>query len=182
MILLTAEIIKKCPPCRLVNSVRGELIMRKFICLLLLCLCSLSLAAAEGIDLTGLSFDDLAALRDRCQLEMMQREEWQEVDVPPGVYTVGKEIPAGTWTIYSRYGYGTNISFGEKLNAAGQEIEYSLFGRQAHELVYNPKNSNYQEGRITQWTVNFITGDYVVISTNTATFIPGASAPSFKFK
>ena len=39
-------------------------------------------AALAGVDLTALSFDELAALRDQAQLEMMKRKEWQEVTVP----------------------------------------------------------------------------------------------------
>ena len=59
------------------------------------CMCALS----ESIDLSDLSIEELAMLRDRCQMEMMKSDKWQEVRVPVGVWEVGKDIPAGHWSI-----------------------------------------------------------------------------------
>ena len=87
------------------------------LCLLAPCAC------AENIDLSGLSFADLATLRDRCQMEMMMREEWQEVTVPVGVWEIGKDIPAGHWSITasknSPYGWGS-LTYCDALDATGK--------------------------------------------------------------
>ena len=50
--------------------------MKKFFSLVL-ALILLPCAALAEIDLSSLSFADLAALRDQAQLEMMKRDEWQ---------------------------------------------------------------------------------------------------------
>lgn len=155
--------------------------MRKFICILLLSFCLLSLAAAEETDLSGLSFDELAALRDRCQLEMMQRDTWQKVEVPQGVYKVGVHIPAGTWTITCETGYLSSIEFGDKLDATGQGIDW-MADRNAYDAVYNPNSRSYKAGDRTEYTITLKLGDYVIIDHAPATFTPGASVPSFKFK
>lgn len=79
---------------------------------------------AEDIDLSALSFSQLAALRDRCQAEMMKRDEWQEVTVPVGVYLVGEDIPAGHWSFRQDTSVKAllyvGISYGDILTADGR--------------------------------------------------------------
>jgi len=72
--------------------------MKKFvICILALLL--ICCAAMAEIDLSGMSYDELVALKDQINLAMWECEEWQEVTVPEGVWVVGEDIPAGHWTI-----------------------------------------------------------------------------------
>lgn len=89
---------------------------------LVLCLLA-PCAFAENIDLSGLSFAELAAIRDRCQKEMMKRDEWQKVTVPVGVWEIGKDIPAGHWSITasknSPYGWGS-LTYCDALDATGK--------------------------------------------------------------
>ena len=56
-------------------------------------------ASAGPVDLSGLSFDDLVSLREQLNLAIWNSQEWQEVTVPEGVWTVGQDIPAGHWSI-----------------------------------------------------------------------------------
>ena len=72
--------------------------MKKLIVLIiaLVLLCSSALA---DIDLSGMSYDELVSLRDQINLAIWNCQEWQEVTVPEGTYEVGKDIPAGHWTI-----------------------------------------------------------------------------------
>jgi len=90
------------------------------LCLLVPC------AIAESVDLSGLSFVELAALRDRCQKEMMKRDEWQKVTVPVGVWEIGKDIPAGHWNITasknSEYGWGS-LTYCDALDATGKNAD-----------------------------------------------------------
>ena len=71
--------------------------MKKMVAVVLMLILLAPCAMAEDIDLSGLSFAELAALRDRCQMEMMGREEWQQVTIPAGLWKVGEDIPAGHW-------------------------------------------------------------------------------------
>ena len=57
-------------------------------------------AVAHAEDLTALSDSDLAALNQRVQLELFRRSSIAGgVEVPPGTYYVGIDIPAGRYTI-----------------------------------------------------------------------------------
>lgn len=56
-------------------------------------------ASAETINLSGLTFDALVALRKQIDLAIMQSDEWKEVTIPAGTYIVGTDIPAGDYTI-----------------------------------------------------------------------------------
>lgn len=64
------------------------------------------LSLAESIDLSGLSFDELIALKNRINLAMWESEKWQEVTVPPGTWKIGEDIPAGHWTIRPGISHG----------------------------------------------------------------------------
>lgn len=56
-------------------------------------------AQTAGMDLSAMSFAELVALREQINLAIWQSEEWQEITVPPGVWKVGEDIPAGHWVI-----------------------------------------------------------------------------------
>ena len=56
-------------------------------------------AADDGIDLTALSYAQLVDLQQRISAEIVTRPEWKEVTVPSGTWTVGKDIPAGEYSI-----------------------------------------------------------------------------------
>ena len=90
-------------------------------------------AAADPIDLSGMTFDQLVALRDQLNLAIWNSQEWQEVTVPVGIYQVGVDIPAGYWHISAKeYSY-TQIYYFEKLNQYKTDPDplsgymYSLF-------------------------------------------------------
>lgn len=67
--------------------------------LLVLLFSILTFASAETIDISGLSYDELVALKKQINLAIMQSKEWKEVTVPVGKYIVGTDIPAGDYTV-----------------------------------------------------------------------------------
>lgn len=155
--------------------------MKKVITIIMITLAMLCMAAqAESVDLSGLSFQELAALRDRAQMEMMQRDAWQEVTVPQGVYQVGVQIPAGTWTVRCATGNYTEIDWGDTLKDNGQGVEYG--NRYDWAVVYNPSGSYYSAGDQTEYTFSVRDGEYIIIKDGMATFMPGGVTPSFTFK
>ena len=89
--------------------------MKKLLVLLVLCTLLFSSACASDIDLSGLSFDELIALKQKINLAIWNCEEWQEVTVPGGIYEIGKDIPAGYWTITPKDAI-TSFWYGDKLN------------------------------------------------------------------
>lgn len=158
--------------------------MKKAFCLLLIALLLIPTAFAENIDLSGLSLVELAELRQRVQLAMMETDEWQEVTVPQGVYVVGKDIPAGTWTVKSMFGAESHLRFawGDKLDEAGQHITYVGTKRADIVAIYNTKARNYKDGDLLEYTFTCQEGDYIVIEYTNAIFTPYHGKPDLGFK
>ncbi len=57
------------------------------------------LAAAASIDLDALSDDEIINLAERLQAEFVNRKIEKTATLPDGSYTVGKDIPAGTYIL-----------------------------------------------------------------------------------
>ena len=62
-----------------IESQREDINMKKLVALVLAIVLSAGIALAEGIDLSGMSYDELVALKDRINLAMWQSDEWQMV-------------------------------------------------------------------------------------------------------
>ncbi len=142
--------------------------MKRFLAILVLVLLVVSSAAAEDIDLSGLSFDQLVQLQSRITMEMMQRDEWQEVTVPAGVYMVGRDIPAGKWEV-----------------TATQFLSYLTYGK---ELKEDNKNEVAHTGHYTwkyckegePYIFEFEDGYYVQLD-DAMIFKPVSAGSLFKF-
>ncbi len=80
-------------------------------------------AAAEDIDLSGLSFDQLVALRDRLNLAIWNCQEWQEVTVPAGIWIIGEDIPAGHWSIRPMDGSIAYLIICRELDKSGRSYK-----------------------------------------------------------
>ena len=71
--------------------------MKKFLLLLLAGLLIVSSAFAD--DLSSMTIDELRQLQNEINAEIRSRPEWKEVEVPSGTWVVGKDIPAGEYSI-----------------------------------------------------------------------------------
>ena len=135
--------------------------MKKCFCLLLLLSCIFSMAFAE-VDLSGLSFQELLEVQQQVNEALWSSDGWQEVSVPPGVYQVGTEIPAGKWTI----------------------------SRAIDDYMYFRVGKDFQEGEVTGYCyttdleepMSLILEDglYVEIQYHSAVFTPAVLSFSFK--
>ena len=159
--------------------------MKKLVALFLAIVLSAGSALAEGIDLSGMSYDELVALKDRINLAMWQSDEWQEVTVPQGVWKVGEDIPAGHWTvkcITEKKCYNTQISWGEALTEGGTSIAW----RGRYDILVTVKNPEYKyyeyDGSITEYSFTVQDGDYIIIDDAPAVFTPYQGKPSLGFK
>ena len=147
------------------------------LCLLAPCVC------AESIDLSGLSVADLAALRDRCQMEMMKREEWQEVTVPVGVWEIGKDIPDGHWSITASkkgsYGWGS-IIYCDKLDATEKKADRRGSSFYYYDQVKYPGSDASVEAE----TIDIVlkSGGYLIIEFSAMVFTPYTGKPDLGFK
>lgn len=143
----------------------------------------------EEIDLSGYSFAELAALRDRIQMEMMTRDEWQEVTVPAGLWEVGVDIPAGAWLVrcadenrddYLLCRCEISCGVGKPDGANGFWDTKKSKGRLE---IHNPLSSEYG-GETSEYIITVEVGDYIFIHPlyNKAVFSAYTGKPGFVFK
>lgn len=156
--------------------------MKRLVCVVLL-LSLLALPVCAEIDLSGLSYDELVALKDRINLAIWASAEWQEVTVPQGVWEVGVDIPAGYWTITAAEGVSVCVSWGTELNAAKTDVKISIGGIYESNYLYSSSYPYYTPGddRLSvSWELK--DGQYIVIDSGTAVFSPYSGKPSLGFK
>lgn len=98
---------------------------------------------SDNIDLPQLTFDDLVELRDQLNLAIWNSDEWQEVTVPAGIWVVGKDIPAGCWTIRPYPNTYTSVTYCDRLDEYGQGVAtgwrgwvYTLDGRSSESKYF----------------------------------------------
>ena len=80
--------------------------------------------AGSAFDLSALTYNELVALKDQINLAMWNSQEWQEVEVPKGVYVIGEDIPVGKWTIKAADGISAFVCWGDVLDDAGTDLSY----------------------------------------------------------
>lgn len=135
-------------------------------------------AEEKKIDLSDLTYDELVALKDQINLAMWESDEWQEVEVPQGVWKVGEDIPEGHWTIKPMEGNKTVISLGTETENGGASVKVREV-----EGLYSPTFRTYKENEsMTEWSLELKEGLYVEVSSGTAIFTPYSGKPSLGFK
>ncbi len=151
--------------------------------LLVLLFSTLTFASAETFDLSGMSYDELVALKNRINLAMWLSEEWQEVTVPQGVWVVGEDIPAGHWTVKCADGWRrTNVEWGVYLSESGESVSWR--GRySAVNYVYNPNIKGFDPYKnSTEYSFEVREGEYIVITDGSCVFMPYTGKPDLGFK
>jgi hypothetical protein len=127
-----------------------------------------------------MSFESLAALRDQILMEMMSRDEWQEVTVPVGTYQVGKHIPAGHWMIVPLNGSYAYITIGNDIEENGKDIPYGCSGRY-YTPIYSTASRSYDIGDPTFVELELKPGAYVCIEKSSVIFRPYTGQPDLGF-
>jgi len=141
--------------------------------------------AFADVDLSGMSYDELVALKDQINKAIWESEEWQEVTVPQGVYEVGKDIPVGHWVITPVDGVYSNIKWGRELDQSGTQIEESMNGRSHYDyaIICSKTYKHYDEGEDkTELELQAVDGMFISIESGDVVFTPYAGKPSLGFK
>ena len=154
--------------------------MKKLFALVLCLLMVGGCAAAEEIDLSGMPYDDLVALKDRINLAIWESDEWQEVEVPHGVWEIGKDIPAGKWTIKAAEGVRARVDWGDKLDASGWDFEWGTIW--IRQFLESETYAYYSGSQPTEVTYDLKEGHYIIVQQGTVYFTPYAGKPSLGFK
>lgn len=154
--------------------------MKRIITLLLALILCPSFALAQ-VDLSGMTYDELVALKDQINLAIWASDTWQEVEVPYGVWVVGEDIPVGKWTIKPVQGTSANVHWGSKLDEAGTDIG---FNGDIYEMewIYDKEYRNYEVGDPTEITWDLKEGQYFVVANGIVVFSPYSGKPSLGFK
>lgn len=149
------------------------------ICITLALVLALAPAAFADVDLSGMTFDELVALKDQIDLAIWNSQEWQEVEVPQGLYKVGADIPAGKWTIRAPSGEANTVKIGSELDDNGTDVNYRGDSR----MIVGENYTGWTvSGACDFWTVDLRDDQYVCIKNGPAVFTPYAGKPSLGFK
>ncbi len=154
--------------------------MKKVITILMTVALFLALAvpACADFDLSGLSYEELVALKDQINLAIWNSEEWQAVTVPQGVWEVGADIPEGKWTIHAAPEVTAFVYIGDELKEGGTSVEWYIF-----ETLTGTKYFSYKPDRDkTEFTVELEAGQYILIKSGNVIFTPYAGKPALGFK
>ena len=138
----------------------------------------MNVSAFADVDLSGMSFDELVALKDQINLAIWNSEEWQEVEVPQGVWEVGADIPEGKWTIKAMLNANTYVRVGNEVKNGGTDVS-----SKTSKLITDEGYSYFDASSdVTSWTIELKVGDYVQIDYGSAVFMPFSGKPSLGFK
>lgn len=155
--------------------------MKRLISVLLLMMFA-SCAFAEDIDLSGLSYAELVALKDRINLAMWESNEWQEVTVPDGIWEVGKDIPAGTWTVSVPGRSYLWVRYGDKLSRNGMEVSASSIGLLFQKNIAGPDSIFHSDGDSSFINITLEEGFFFQVDGGSVIFTPYTGKPSLGFK
>lgn len=106
--------------------------MKKLLIIVIVIFLTIPCAFSEDVDLSGLTFGELMQLQTMISAEIISRPEWKEVNVPSGSWTVGKEIPAGTYSLMPGKNGGGYIKIsrnGRTVIAQGIRENEDAFGK-----------------------------------------------------
>lgn len=131
----------------------------------------------ERPNLMTMSFSELIALQNEANYALWLSDEWQEVEVPAGVYKIGEHIPSGTWQIYPLEGSRFYVAYGTSLNEAGTEINFMDIVSSAN--IYSTTNSAYDAGDPTYWIITLSDGYYIKF--NKTVIFRKPTTPKFHF-
>lgn len=130
---------------------------------------------------TDAEFDSLVAIRDQINLAIWNSQQWQEVSVPPGVWEIGVDIPAGHWSVRPASGCGpAYIIYASATKDQGHDVD--LFaGEYIMECICDPSASFYSADYKT--TTDFVleSGRFVRLDC-TMVFSPYSGKPDFGFR
>ena len=155
--------------------------MRKLITIILAVALILPAAAMADLpDISGLSYDELVQLKNQINIAMWNSQEWQEVTVPPGVWEIGKDIPAGHWSIRLIEGAGPwYVIYAAGISEDGHDIDYDK--QFIMECLCDPANEYFDGSYKAETDFDMKDGWFVRLNC-TAVFTPYTGKPDLGFK
>ena len=157
--------------------------MKKLIAIILILSMLLPAAALADLpDISSLTYDELVKLKDQINLAMWNSQEWQEVTVPTGVWTVGEDIPVAHWSISlspKASGKWAKIIYCDKLDESGLDAANKFDCKIYSYLnVASPDNDHYPQ----VIDIDLKPGTYLIIGNGSVVFTPYSGKPDLGFK
>jgi len=155
--------------------------MKRILCLLLLFVSLPVFALADYPDFSSYSLKELNAILIDLRLHQWKTEEWQEVLVPPGVYEIGVEIPAGHWSIRPDKGLGPCYAiYASGIKDQGHDVDLSA-GEYIMECVCD-SSSVYYSGEYKESTDFEMEEGHFIRLDCAMVFTPFIGKPGFSFR
>ena len=156
--------------------------MKRIISVLLVLVFLPVLSFADLPDISGLSYDELVALKDQINLAMWNSETWQEVKVPIGVWVVGEDIPLGHWSMSlpaDSTRKWVSLTYCDLLNEAGTDAGNQFYCKiYSYNTIGSPDNENYPQ----KIDIDLKPGTYIIIEHGPVLFTPYSGKPDLGFK
>lgn len=152
--------------------------MKNYFALFLSIVLLFSAASADIPDISGLSFDELIALREQLNLAIWESEEWQEVTVPEGVWIVGEDIPEGHWVIRPVPDTYISVVYCNRLDEYGRSPAQGWRGWSG---TLTAKDSGLTVNEAREVDLDMIAGMYF-INRGACIFTPFTGKPDLGFK
>ena len=150
--------------------------MKKLISfVLILALLLPAVALADLPDLSGLSFDELGQLISQAKRALWACPEWQQVEVPAGIYQIGEDIPAGHWSIQVPSGEYVYYAYGSQTDRTGTKIDDDFTD------IFGAISGDATDHALHQLDVIFEDGNYFEIR-GTCYFYPYVKKLNFTFR
>lgn len=152
--------------------------MKRIIAMVMVAMIVMANVAMAEIDLSGMTYDELVALKDQINKAMWECEEWQEVTVPQGIWKIGEDIPEGHWTVKAADGARVSILWGDSMiDSAMVSPDHWCW------TLTSPSNGMFEENesRI-EIDGELKAGQYIQIDNGKAVFTPYSGKPDLGFK
>ena len=144
--------------------------MKKFLALVSL-LSLLAVPVLAEVDLSGMSYDELVALKDQLNLAMWNSKRWEEVVVSQGLWEIGKDIPAGHYTVKPLSGDICTVTYGDTINADSASVIYSDSIYRTESLC-DASAASYKKGNLEFTDIDAKEGCYIMVDDGSAIFTP----------
>ncbi|MBO7663767.1 MAG: hypothetical protein J6U01_10385 [Clostridia bacterium] len=131
--------------------------------------------------LSSLSYDRLVELKEQINLSIWNSKKWKSIEVPAGVYIVGRDIPAGHWTLKAPVGEYVSIEYFQSVDETGKRPA-DVFTNYYSEVLADESSAFASSFYVREIDLEMKEGFYLtVINGRTVIFEPFISKPAFSF-
>lgn len=161
---------------------REELTMKRILALVLVLMALTGTVYADTVDLSGMTFNQLLMLRYEIQLALLTNEEFKMASVPQGVWEVGKDIPAGHWSIVADAPY-IMVEVCTALDALGKGVDVKNTDFYYYQFLTDSNSEQFDKNTdVDVIDLELKDGFYVIIKGGSVIFESYIGEPMIEFQ